>query len=241
MKTRALGLTLLLAIAPAVASAQYAPAPQPTYAPPPGQPYPPQPYPPPGQPYPPQPYPPQPYPPQPYPPQYYAPAPPQPPPQPRPKRWYGWEILPGALAATGLFALGGSTEGTGGRVVVYTGAILVCLAWGPFVHHFNDQSDKKAKESMQIAVAGAALGALVGSIVASQGKEDDDGKRPYGKSILLGAEVGAISGMLIDALAFGWTEPLPGVVESVRPSITVARRVDSLPITPIFGLSGALF
>jgi hypothetical protein len=242
VKTRALASILVLTTSfSSIAVAQYAPAPQPTYAPPPGQPYPPQ-----GQPYPPQPYPPQPYPPQPYPPQPYAdPAQPQPqplpPPKPEPKRFYGWQILPGALVATGLFALGGNTEGTEGRVVVYTGAILVCLAWGPFVHHLNDQSGKKAKDSMGIPVTGALIGALIGSIVASQAKEDEEGKRPYAKSILLGAEVGAVSGMVIDALALGWTEPVPGVVESMKPSVTIARRTDAMPITPIFGVSGALF
>ena len=47
--------------------------------------------------------------------------------------------------------------------------------------------------------------------------------------------------MVIDALALGWTEPVPGVIESMKPSVTIARRVDTLPVAPIFGVSGVLF
>ncbi len=201
----ALGLAAIVVASSSAAQAQpgpvYQPQPGPVY----GQPYPPP------QPYPPQPYPPQPYPAQPYPPAYgtapppgYAYPPPQPPPPPAdppPSKFYGWEILPGAGLVTGLFFLGKGTEGTDGKVVVYTAATVTALIWGPLVHRFNGESSK-SKLSSELVVAGALVGAMFGAVAASQQKEEN---REYGHATLLGLEVGIVSAMVIDGLVFGWT------------------------------------
>jgi len=200
MRSLAWGLALVLSV-PSLAWAQTAPAPSP---------YGPSPY---GQPPPPQPQP-------------LAPRPPPPEPE---SRFYGWQIFPGAIIAGGLFVLGKSTEGGDGKFVVYTSAAVVGLAWGPVIHAFNDQSSKM-KESMEITVAGATLGLLIGSVVTSQHKPPEE--REYGKNILLGIEIGVVSAMVLDGLVLGWKETLPGLA-GIRPTVGVGRGVTT------FGVAGA--
>ena len=214
------------------------PQPQPQPYPPPGpyaQPYgQPQPY----QPYPPQPYPPQP---QPYPPPAYY-AQPQPPPQPpkeeEPRRWYGWEDLPGIGASIGLFVIAKNKDDTDSRVIFYTSAFLVGAVWAPAVHAFNGGSKKKTKESFSLTTGGLLVGALVGALVAASKKSDTNPDPDYGGNTLNGMEIGLCAAITIDALLFAWTEGKGGDdgedTSFIRPSVVFDGKRGTAGITGYF-------
>lgn len=213
------------------------PAPSPQPYPPPG------PYaqPPPGQP---QPYPNQPYPPPPYP---YASAPPayaaQPPPPKKeePRRWYGWEDVPGIGASLGLFFLARGADSTDGKVILYTSAFLVGAAWNPAVHAFNGASSKKTKESFSLTTGGLALGALIGLLVPTVKKANDSTASPdFGTSVLNGMEIGVCAASVIDLLIFAWTEKKgDGDEEDAKARPTLRPTIAFDGKYSIFGLGGA--
>ena len=212
------------------------PQPQPQPYPPPGpyaQPYgQPQPY----QPYPPQPYPPQP---QPYPPPaYYAQPQPPPPKEEEPRRWYGWEDLPGIGASIGLFVIAKNKDDADSRVIFYTSAFLVGAVWAPAVHAFNGGSKKKTKESFSLTTGGLLVGALVGALVAASKKSDTNPDPDYGGNTLNGMEIGLCAAITIDALLFAWTEGKGGDdgedTSFIRPSVVFDGKRGTAGITGYF-------
>jgi hypothetical protein len=233
-------ITTAFALFAASAHAQQPPPPQPQpYPPPPGpyaQPYG-QPQPQPYQPYPPQPYPPQPYPP---PPGYYAgPQPaPQPPKEEEPRKWYGWEDLPGIGASIGLFVIAKNKDDTDTRVIFYTSAFLVGAVWAPAVHAFNGGSKSKTKESFSLTTGGLLVGALVGALVAASKKSDSNPDPDYGGNTLNGMEIGLCAAITIDALLFAWTESKNGDKDDdtsfVRPTVMFDGKRGTAGITGYF-------
>jgi hypothetical protein len=231
-------ITTAIALMAASVHAQQPPPPPPQpYPPPPGpyaQPYG-QPQPQPYQPYPPQPYPPQPYPPQPV---YAQPQPPPPPKEEEPRRWYGWEDLPGIGASVGLFIIAKNKDDTDSRVIFYTSAFLVGAVWNPAVHAFNDGSKAKTKEAFSLTTGGLLVGALVGALVAASKKSDTNPNPDYGGNTLNGMEIGLCAAMTIDALLFAWTERKGGEggdeTSFVRPTVAFDGRRATAGFTGYF-------